>query len=136
MKPRISLITLAVSDLARATQFYEKGLGLPRKPMDADVAFFPLNGTWLALYPRSELAKDAATSPIGSGFEGFALAHNVSSRNEVDQLLQQAVNAGARLARPAQDASWGGYSGYFADPDGHLWEVAWNPDLAVGPQDE
>lgn len=136
MKPRISLITLGVADLARAARFYETGLGLPRKPLDADVVFFPLDGTWLALYPRSELAKDAALPPEGSGFEGFSLAHNVSSRVEVDQLLQQAVSAGAKLVRPAQDASWGGYSGYFADPDGHLWEIAWNPDIAVGPQDE
>ena len=136
MKPRISMITLGVSDLARAIQFYEKGLGLPRKPMDADVAFFPLNGTWLALYSRAALAADAGVPADGSGFPGFALAHNVASREEVDQLLKQAVSAGARLVKPAQDAFWGGYSGYFADPDGHLWEVAWNPHLPIGPQDQ
>ncbi|SME99316.1 VOC family protein [Pseudogulbenkiania subflava] len=137
MKPRISMITLGVSDLDRATRFYEEGLGLPRYPMEsAGVAFFALQGTWLALYPWSALAEDATVSAEGSGFRGCALAHNVSTREEVDQVLEQAVNAGARLVKPAQDAFWGGYSGYFADPDGHLWEVAWNPFMAIGPQDE
>jgi len=129
------MITLGVSDLDRAIRFYETGLGLPRKAMDADVAFFPLDGTWLALYSRAALAEDATVSAAGSGFEGFALAHNVSSREEVERVLEQAVGAGARLVKPAQDAFWGGYTGYFADPDGHLWEVAWNPHLAIGPQD-
>src|SRR3990172_1377308 len=136
MKPRISMITRGVADLASAIRFYEGGLGLPRMPMEADVAFFPLNGTWLALYSRTALAEDAAVPAEGSGFRGIALAHNVASREEVDQLLKQAVESGARLVKPAQDAFWGGYSGYFADPDGHLWEVAWNPHLAVGPQDK
>ncbi len=129
------MITLGVSDLDRAIRFYETGLGLPRKAMDAEVAFFPLDGTWLALYSRAALAEDAAVPAAGSGFEGFALAHNVSSREEVERLLEQAVGAGARLVKPAQDAFWGGYTGYFADPDGHLWEIAWNPHLAIGPQD-
>ncbi len=129
------MITLGVSDLDRAIRFYETGLGLPRKAMDADVAFFPLDGTWLALYSRAALAEDATVPAAGSGFEGFALAHNVSSREEVDRVLEQAVGAGARLVKPAQDAFWGGYTGYFSDPDGHLWEVAWNPHLAIGPQD-
>ena len=129
------MITLGVSDLDRAIRFYETGLGLPRKAMDADVAFFPLDGTWLALYSRAALAEDATVSAAGSGFEGFALAHNVSSREEVERVLEQAVGAGARLVKPAQDAFWGGYTGYFADPDGHLWEIAWNPHLAIGPQD-
>lgn len=129
------MITLGVGDLARASRFYEEGLGLPRKPMDADVAFFPLNGTWLALYSREALADDAGMPAEGSGFAGFALAHNVYSRDEVDQVIAQAVAAGARLVRPAKDAFWGGYSGYFADPDGHLWEVAWNPHFWVGPAD-
>jgi len=137
MKPRISMITLAVADLERAARFYEKGLGLPRKPMDAtaDVAFFTLNGTWLALWGRDALAKDAAVSAAGSGFSGFALAHNVASRAEVDRVIRQAAAAGARVVKPAQKAFWGGYTGYFADPDGHLWEVAWNPHFWVGPPD-
>ncbi|MBI3143901.1 MAG: VOC family protein [Pseudogulbenkiania sp.] len=136
MKPRISMITLGVADLPRAVQFYEQGLGLPRHPMEAaDVAFFPLDGTWLALYPWAALAEDATVPAEGSGFRGCALAHNVSTREEVDQVLAQAVSAGARLVKPAQDAFWGGYTGYFADPDDHLWEVAWNPFMAIGPQD-
>ncbi len=125
-------------DLAVATRFYEIGLGLPRMSMDenADVAFFPLNGTWLGLYPRAALAADANVPAAGQGFSGMTLAHNVASRAAVDQLLAQAVAAGARLVKPAQDAFWGGYSGYFADPDGHLWEVAWNPHFWVGPEDQ
>lgn len=136
MKPRISMITLGVSDLARAVQFYEHGLGLPRYPVESTgVAFFALEGTWLALYPWEALAEDATVPAEGSGFRGSALAHNVSSREEVEQVLALAVSAGARLVKPAQDAFWGGYTGYFADPDGHLWEVAWNPFMAIGPQD-
>jgi catechol 2,3-dioxygenase-like lactoylglutathione lyase family enzyme len=136
MKPRISMITLGVGDLERATRFYEAGLGLPRMALEADVAFFPLAGAWLGLYARESLAEDALTSPEGSGFSGFALAHNVASREEVDQVVDQAVAAGARLMKSPRDTSWGGYSGYFADPDGHLWEVAWNPHFWVGPKDE
>jgi catechol 2,3-dioxygenase-like lactoylglutathione lyase family enzyme len=137
MKPRISMITLGVADLERSIQFYKKGLGLPRKPIKADdVAFFPLNGTWLALWGRDSLAADATVPAAGSGFEGFALAHNVASRGEVDRILSQAGAAGARIVKPAQQAFWGGYTGYFADPDGHLWEVAWNPHFWVGPADE
>jgi catechol 2,3-dioxygenase-like lactoylglutathione lyase family enzyme len=136
MKPRISMITLGVADLARAIRFYEEGLGLPRKPTDADVAFFPLNGTWLALYSRQALAEDATVAATGGGFSGFALAHNLGSREEVDQAIGQALHAGATLVKPAHDTFWGGYSGYFADPDGHLWEVAWNPHFWVGPADD
>jgi catechol 2,3-dioxygenase-like lactoylglutathione lyase family enzyme len=129
------MITLGVSDLDRAIRFYEEGLGLPRMPMEADVAFFPLNGTWLGLYAREALAADATVSPVGSGFEGIALAHNVHIREDVDQVIEQAVAAGGTLVKSAEDAVWGGYSGYFADPDGHLWEVAWNPHFWVGPPD-
>lgn len=136
MKPRISMITLGVNDLAAASRFYEAGLGLPRMPTDdANVAFFTLHGTWLGLYPREALAEDATVPAAGDGFSGITLAHNVATREEVDQLLAQAVKAGARLVKPAQDVFWGGYSGYFADPDGHLWEVAWNPHFWVGPKD-
>ncbi len=136
MKPRISMITLGVRDLERATRFYEAGLGLPRRSMEAEgVAFFELNGTWLALFPWQELAKDAGLSEQGSGFRGFALAHNVATKEEVRAVLDQAVAAGGQLVKPAQEVFWGGYSGYFVDPDGHLWEVAWNPHFWVGPQD-
>lgn len=90
-------------------------------------AFWRVAGTWLALYPRDELAADATVPADGSGFAGFTLAHNVRTRAEVDATLKEAEAAGAEMLKPAQDASWGGYSGYFADPDGYLWEVAWNP---------
>ncbi|APE32358.1 glyoxalase [Halomonas aestuarii] len=136
MKPRISMITLGVSDLARAIRFYEQGLGLPRRDSPPEVAFFPLNGSWLGLYGRNALAEDAGVPAEGSGFSGVTLAHNLGSEAEVDALLAQAVAAGATLVKPAQKVFWGGYSGYFADPDGHLWEVAYNPLFWIGPGDE
>jgi hypothetical protein len=136
MKPRISMITLGVADLRKSADFYGKGLGFPRMDSPPEVAFFTLNGTWLGLYPREALAEDATVSPAGSGFSGFALAHNVASEEEVDAVLAQAVSAGATIARAAQNTFWGGYSGYFKDPDGHLWEVAHNPFFWVGPRDE
>jgi catechol 2,3-dioxygenase-like lactoylglutathione lyase family enzyme len=135
MKPRISMITLGVRDLAAAVEFYEKGLGLPRMESPPEVAFFTLNGTWLALYGREALAEDATVSAEGHGFEGFALAHNVQSEAEVDSVVNQAVAAGATLVKKPQKVFWGGYSGYFKDPDGHLWEVAYNPHFWVGPRD-
>ena len=136
MKPRISLITLGVADLERAVRFYEEGLGWPRMPSDPSVAFFTLHGTWLGLYSRAALAEDATVDAAGSGFSGVTLAHNVHSREEVEEVLAQAVAAGARLVKSAQDVFWGGYAGYFADPDGHLWEIAFNPHTWIGPVDE
>ena len=136
MKPRISMITLGVRDLAVAVEFYEKGLGFPRMESPPEVAFFTLNGTWLGLYNRGSLAEDAQVPAEGEGFEAFTLAHNVGSEKEVDEVLTQAVEAGATLAKRPQKVSWGGYSGYFKDPDGHLWEVAHNPLFWVGPTDE
>jgi len=136
MKPRISMITLGVRDLAAAVEFYERGLGLPRRESPPEVAFFPLNGSWLGLYSRSALAEDATVSPEGTGFAGFALAHNVASEEEVDEIMSQAVAAGATQVKPPQKVFWGGYSGYFKDPDGHLWEVAHNPHFWVGPSDD
>lgn len=135
MQPRISMITLGVSDLATSIRFYEDGLGFPRMESPPEVAFFTLNGSWLGLYGRQALAEDATVSPKGSGFPGFALAHNVTSEAEVDQIIQQAVSAGATLAKPPQKVFWGGYSGYFRDPDAYLWEVAHNPMFWVGPED-
>jgi hypothetical protein len=132
MEPRISIITLGVSDLARSVRFYRDGLGLPLREESSDaIAFFETRGTWLALYPRDALADDAAVPSDGSGFPGFTLAHNVRSREEVDALLKEAASHGAKIVKPAQDAFWGGYSGYFADPDGYLWEVAWNPHFWI-----
>jgi len=127
MEPYISLVTLGVADLARATQFYRDGLGLPLHGEFPGVAFFALRGTWLSLYPREELAADAQISGEGRGFAGITLAHNLKSREEVDALLRRAQNAGATIVKSAQLTDWGGYSGYFSDLDGHLWEVAWNP---------
>ncbi|MGR4069279.1 VOC family protein [Halomonas sp. LR3S48] len=136
MKPRISMITLGVRDLAASIRFYEEGLGLPRMESPPEVAFFTLNGTWLGLYGREALAEDAGVPAEGSGFTGIALAHNLASEAEVDELLEQAVAAGAKLVKPGQKVFWGGYSGYFSDPDGYLWEVAHNPFAWVGPKDE
>ncbi|MFQ3789281.1 VOC family protein [Halomonas sp. A29] len=136
MKPRISMITLGVRDLAASIRFYEQGLGLPRMESPPEVAFFTLNGTWLGLYGREALAEDAGVPAEGSGFAGIALAHNLASEAEVDELLEQAVAAGAKLVKPGQKVFWGGYSGYFSDPDGYLWEVAHNPFAWVGPKDE
>jgi uncharacterized protein len=136
MKPRISMITLGVRDLAVSIEFYEKGLGLPRMDSPPTVAFFTLNGTWLGLYGRDALAEDAQVPAEGSGFEGFSLAHNLASEADVDELVAQAVAAGATLVKSPQKVFWGGYSGYFKDPDGHLWEIAHNPLFWVGPTDD
>jgi uncharacterized glyoxalase superfamily protein PhnB len=135
MNPRISMITLGVRELAAAVKSYEKGLGFPRMESPPEVAFFTLNGSWLALYGREALAEDATVSAEGHGFEGFTLAHNVESEAEVDAVVNQAVAAGATLVKKPQKVFWGGYSGYFKDPDGHLWEVAYNPHFWVGPRD-
>ncbi|RKU35183.1 glyoxalase [Candidatus Poribacteria bacterium] len=129
MKPHITIITLGVADLQRAINFYQNGLGLPRKDESESIAFFDMTGTILALYPRDALAEDITISPEGTGFQGFTLAHNVASPEEVDLTLAEAVAAGAELVKPGQDAFWGGYSGYFKDPDGFYWEVAYNPFL-------
>ena len=136
MKPRISMITLGVRNLATSVKFYEEGLGFPRMDSPPEVAFFTLNGTWLGLHGRDALAADATVSSEGSGFESFALAHNVSSEAEVDAVVVHAVEAGATLVKKPEKVFWGGYSGYFKDPDGHLWEVAYNPHFWVGPSDD
>lgn len=136
MKPRISMITLGVEDLEESVKFYNQGLGFPKMDSPPEVAFFTLNGSWLGLYSREALAEDAMVSSDGNGFNGFTLAHNVGSEAEVDQVIQQALSAGETLAKPAQKVFWGGYSGYFKDPDGYLWEVAHNPLFWIGPKDE
>lgn len=129
MEPRISFITLGVADLKRATAFYTDVLHLPVKQALPEVTFFEMGKTWLALYPRELLAADAGVPAAGSGFSGFALAHNVSTEQGVDELLRQVEEGGGRVVKPAKKADWGGRSGYFADPDGFLWEVAWNPQF-------
>ncbi|MBT4589723.1 MAG: VOC family protein [Rhodospirillaceae bacterium] len=136
MKPRISMITLGVTDLRKSIEFYQSGLGFPKIDSPPEVAFFNLNGSWLGLYNRVNLANDAMVSSEGSDFNNFALAHNVATEEEVDQVIGQALKAGATLAKKAQKASWGGYSGYFKDPDGHLWEIAHNPFFWIGPEDD
>ena len=136
MKPRISMITLGVSDLDKSIKFYKEGLGFPRMESSPEVAFFTLNGSWLSLYIRESLAEDATVSPEGSGFNGFTLSHNVASESEVDQIIEHSVSVGAILVKTPQKVFWGGYSGYFKDPDGYLWEVAHNPHFWVGPEDE
>lgn len=135
MRPHITVITLAVSDLDRAVNFYRDGLGLPTRGIVGQefeygaVAFFDLaNGLKLALWPRTSLAHDTGL-PVGDPACGMSLGHNVADRAEVDAVMAQAVAAGARLVKAAADTFWGGYAGYFQDPDGHLWEVVWNPDL-------
>jgi uncharacterized protein len=131
MEPRLTLVTLGVSDLERSIRFYRDGLGLPMRDGPAGVAFFETRGTWISLYPRHALAEDIGIAPDGTGFAGFTLAHNVRSPEDVDRTIQEAVAAGARLVKPGQKVFWGGYSGYFADPDGFMWEVAWNPHFWV-----
>jgi uncharacterized protein len=128
MTPRLSLITLGVADMARARAFYE-ALGFTASSQSQpSVTFFQAGGIILGLYGRAELAADAnVTDSASGGFSGVALAQNVGSDAEVDALIAHAVACGGRLVKAAHKVSWGGYSGYFADPDGHLWEVAHNP---------
>lgn len=134
MKPSINIITLGVKDLARATKFYEEGLGFPKMDFEGDISFFTLNGSWLALYPWDKLGEDAQVSAKGQGFRGVTLAHTVESEEEVLNILEQAQSAGAKIIKPGQKADWGGFSGYFSDLDDHLWEVAYNPFFWPGPK--
>ena len=126
MEQRVTMITLGVADLARSRAYYEALGWQPSMVMD-EVVFFQIGGMALGLYGRAALAAEARVADDGARFSGMSLAHNVRAHDEVDAVLDQAVAAGGSLARAAEEASWGGYSGYFTDPDGHLWEVAWNP---------
>jgi catechol 2,3-dioxygenase-like lactoylglutathione lyase family enzyme len=134
MEQRLSMVTLGVADMGRARRFYEEGLGWTRGSNEDAVTFYEGPGCMVGLFSREALAEDARVSPEGSGFRGVTLAYNTRSRDEVDSVLAEAVAAGARLVKPAEDVFWGGYSGYFADPDGHLWEVAWNPFWTIDVQ--
>jgi uncharacterized protein len=127
MQPRLTLVTLGVSDIPRARAFYETLGFRASRDSNAHVTFFDAGGVVFSLFGRAALAEDADVSDSPPGFSGIALAHNVVSEAEVDRVLAEAVAAGARLVKPGQKAFWGGYSGYFADPDGHLWEVGHNP---------
>ncbi|WP_426752384.1 VOC family protein [Myxococcus sp. Y35] len=133
MENRITLITLGVADLARSIRFYEDGLKLPRHAFNSDtIAFFRLQANqMLALFPIDALADDTCQPRAADdrAFRGITLAHNVGSREEADAILEEARAAGARILKPGQEPPWGGWSGYFADPDNHVWEVAWQPNL-------
>jgi catechol 2,3-dioxygenase-like lactoylglutathione lyase family enzyme len=135
MKPRISLITLGVDDLQRSLAFYRDGLGLNTHGIVGSefeygaVAFFDLQaGLKLAIWPRKSISHDAAIPLSANCPTELTIGHNVASKEEVDAVMAQAERAGARIVKPAQATFWGGYAGYFQDPDGHLWEIAWNPD--------
>lgn len=138
MKPRVTLITLGVDDLERAVRFYRDGLGFQTEGIVGEqfehgaVAFFQLqDGLKLATWPRKSLAHDAGLALATPSPTEFSLGHNVSSKAEVDAVMKQAKDAGAEIVKPAVETFWGGYAGYFQDPDGHLWEVAWNPHITV-----
>ncbi|MFH1673687.1 MAG: VOC family protein [Pseudomonadota bacterium] len=131
MKPRTSLITLSVSDLARSVWFYRDGLRLPLRKFSKGIAFFVTRGTWLSLCPNEGMPAHATALSHGTTPPGFAIVHNVRSLKEVDALLDQARAAGAKVIKPIWNVSWGGYAGYFADTDGYLWEVAWKPDFPI-----
>jgi len=131
MEPRISLITLGVADVARSRAFYE-ALGWKASPASQDdVTFFQANGMALALFGRQALAEDAMVEDWPAGFAGVTLAYNTRLKDEADALFARAVECGARPVKPPRDTFWGGYAGYFADPDGHLWEIAWNPHFPL-----
>ena len=130
MEQRVSLITLGVADLGRSLRFYE-ALGWKRGNRDDGVVFFQLPGAIFALWPRAALAEDAKVTDTGAAFSGMTLAYNARSKADVDAVLAEAKAAGAKILKPAEDVFWGGYSGYFADPDGHVWEVAWNPGWSL-----
>ena len=131
MKPKISIITLAVSDLEASVRFYRDGLGLPAPNYsDGDsICFLELEGSWLSLYPRESFAREAAVAfaDASAGTPMITLAHNLGSQEAVDAAMAEAVAAGATLVKEPQAVFWGGYSGYFSDPDGYLWELAHNP---------
>lgn len=136
MQPRITVLTLGVDDLERAVRFYRDGLGFATDGIigtefeHGAVAFFDLQaGLKLALWPRRSIAHDTGLAPAPPAATEFTLGHNVASKAEVDAVLAQAERAGATIVKPAHDTFWGGYAGYFHDPDRHLWEVVWNPQL-------
>ncbi len=128
MNQRLHLVTLGVRDFEKSKKFYEETLGWkPASASNDDVAFFQAGGVVFAIYPREKLAEDALTSAMGSGFAGFTLAHNAKSESEVDEIIADLKSKGVKIVKEPQKVFWGGYSSYFADPDGYLWEVAYNP---------
>jgi len=132
MEQRLSLITLGVADLSRAVAFYERVVGWKAAPSPPGVAFFDLNGVVFSLFPHDDLAKDMNAAANGvRAYEGFALAHNARSKEEVDSIFSRLKKNGATIVKEPEKAFWGGYSGYFSDPDGHKWEVAYNPHWTI-----
>lgn len=138
MKPRITVITIGVDDLEKSLKFYRDGLGLPTQGIIGEqfeygaVAFFDLqNGLKLALWPRKSIADDSTITLQPPSATELTIGHNVNSKKEVDAVMKQAKEAGAKIVKPAEDTFWGGYAGYFQDPDGHLWEVVWNPQMKI-----
>jgi uncharacterized glyoxalase superfamily protein PhnB len=133
MEPRITMVTLGVNNIQRSYDFYSKIIRFPsEKGLEGDaVAFFNLNHMLLSLYPRDKLAEDALVPNDGSGFSGITLAYNVKTKQEVDEIIEKLHEAGVKITKEPQDTFWGGYDAYFQDPDGYLWEVAWNPFLWI-----
>ena len=137
MECRISMVSLGVEDLGRARRFYEEGLGWrPGGPSNDEIVFFQAGGIVIGLYGREALAKDAMWpgAPWNGSFPGIILAHNVREKHEVAEVIEKAECAGATLLKPAQDTFWGGHAGCFADPDGHVWEIAWNPHFTLAAE--
>ncbi|MEH0155889.1 VOC family protein [Limibacter armeniacum] len=136
MRQKINIITLGVTNLEKSLDFYEKGLGWKRsEASQGDIVFFQLGGIVLALYPKEKLAEDVTVPSNGNGFSGITIAYNTKSELEVDEVLKEVEMLGAKIIKPAQKVFWGGYSGYFSDPDGHLFEVAYNPFVAFDEND-
>ena len=132
MEQRLTILGLGVADLAVANNFYERVFGWKKLPSsNENISFFQLNGVLLSLYPREKLAEDAQVDAAGSGFKGFSIAHNLRSKEEVDALFAMLESKGTRIVKPPEEVFWGGYSGYIADPDDNLWELAYNPFLKL-----
>jgi len=136
MEPRVSVITLGVKNMKKSRAFYEKLGFKASSASQTDVTFFDLSGVVLCLFPTKDLMHDAGIKKKGEGFGNVALAHNVRDKKDVDKVMAHAKKCGAKILRKADDVFWGGYNGYFADPDGHAWEVAWNPLWPMGRKGE
>lgn len=133
MEQRVTIIGLGVSDLKIATEFYQNAFGWKKAASSNDnITFMELNsGVLLSLYPREKLAEDAGISPEGDGFKSFSLAHNLRSKVEVDETIAKLASKGVKIVKQPEEVFWGGYSSYIADPDGNLWEIAYNPFMVV-----
>lgn len=132
MEHRLTIVGLGVADLSIATRFYQENFGWEKTDASNDnITFFQLNGILLSLYPREKLAEDATVDPVGSGFKGFTLAYNTRSKEEVDELISKLESKGVQIVKRPEEVFWGGYSSYIADPDGNLWEIAFNPFLPI-----